>query len=265
MIRFSANIGFLWSELPMLERIAAAGRAGFTAVEMHWPYDTPAAELAAACRSAGVTVLGLNTPVGNAQAGEFGLGALPGREADFAQAMELSLSYAAALGAPFVHAMAGDADAKSPAARRTLVGNLQVAADRAAGQGTGLLLEALNPRDRPGYFYHRVEDAVAILEEVGRPNVKLMFDIYHVGVAQGDVIMRLRRLLPFVGHIQIAAVPSRAEPDEGEIAYDRVLRAVDGLGYDGWIGCEYKPRNGTDAGLGWPSALGFPLARHGRN
>jgi len=257
MIRFSANIGFLWAERPMTERIAAAGRAGFRAVEMHWPYDTPAAELAAACRDAGVEVVGLNTLPG--KPGEFGLGALVGRERDFAEAIELAVGFASALGAPFVHAMAGDADAGNPAARRTLVANLRAAADRAARDKVGLLLEALNPRDRAGYFYHRVEDALSILEEVGRPNVKLMFDIYHVSVAQGDVLKRLEVMLPHVGHIQIAAVPSRAEPDEGEIAYDRVLRTIEALGYGGWIGAEYKPRSGTDAGLGWPATLGFPL------
>lgn len=257
MIRFSANIGFLWADRPMTERILAAGRAGFRAVEMHWPYDTPAAELAAACRVAGVAALGLNTPVG--RAGEFGLGALSGREQDFAAAVELAVGCASTLGAPFVHAMAGDADAGDPAARRTLVANLRAAADRAARDDVSLLLEAINPRDRASYFYHRVEDALSILEEVGRPNIKLMFDVYHVGVAQGDVLKRLAAVLPHVGHIQIAAVPSRAEPDEGEIAYDRVLQAIDGMGYAGWIGAEYKPRQDTEAGLGWPAKLGFPL------
>lgn len=259
MIRFSANIGFLWPQLPITGRIAAAGRAGFRAIEMHWPYDTAKAALVEACRQAGVEVIGLNTPVGDATKGEFGLGALAGREAEFARAVEIALDYAKGLGAPFVHAMAGDADAREPNARGTLVANLRAAADRASADNISLLLEALNSRDRPGYFYHRVEDVISILEAVDRPNVKLMFDIYHLGVAQGDVLARLQRVLPHIGHIQIAAVPSRAEPDEGEIAYDRVLRAIDATGYAGWIGCEYKPRNDTDMGLRWATTLGFPL------
>lgn len=257
MIRLSANIGFLWPDRPLVERIAAAGRAGFRAVEMHWPYDVPAETLATACRAAGVAVVGLNTAVGDPAAGEFGLAALPGREADFASAFDSALRYALALGAPFVHAMAGVVDPASKAAERTLVSNLQAASDRAADRGVALLLEAINPRDRPGYFYSTVERAAEIIALADRPNVKLMFDAYHVGVGQGDLLTRLSRLLPLIGHIQIAAVPSRAEPDEGEIAYDRLLEAIDASGYAGWIGCEYKPRADTDAGLVWREKLGI--------
>jgi hydroxypyruvate isomerase len=256
---FSANIGFMWPDRPMLARIAAAGHAGFRAIEMHWPYDIPAADLAAACKAADVTVLSLNTPRGDLSRGEVGLGALPGRERDFAKAFGLSLDYARTLGAPFVHAMAGLAPPDSAAAERTLIANLASAADIAAEAGVGLLLEALNTRDNPGYFYSTVERAAEIADKVGRPNVKLMFDIYHVGVGQGDILTRLEKLLPLVGHIQIAAVPSRAEPDEGEIAYDRILRHIDASDYAGWIGCEYKPRGDTEAGLGWIEALGFSL------
>ncbi len=230
---------------------------------MHWPYDVPATDLAAACKVAGVVVVGLNTPVGDAAKGDFGLGALPGREADFVAAFGLSLDYARVLGAPFIHAMAGEVDPANLAAERTLVANLTRAADLAATAGVGILLEAINPRDKPGYFYSTVERAAEIIGKVGRPNVKLMFDIYHVGVGQGDSLTRLGKLLPVIGHMQIAAVPSRAEPDEGEIAYDRVLRAVDGLGYTGWIGCEYKPRGDTYAGLGWVDAIGLSLDPHG--
>lgn len=257
MVRLSANIGFLWPDRPLLERIEAAGRAGFRGVEMHWPYDVPADALAAACRKAGIVVLGLNTAAGNVAAGEFGLGALPGREADFAAALDQALRYAVALGAPFIHAMAGIVDPGSRDAERTLVANLTTAADRAAGSGIGLLLEAINPRDKPEYFYSTVERVAEIIRRVDRPNVKLMFDAYHVGVAQGDILRRLEKLLPLVGHIQIAAVPSRAEPDEGEIAFDRVLEAIDSLGYTGWVGCEYKPRADTDLGLKWREAFGL--------
>jgi len=255
MLKYSANIGFMWPDRPLLERIAAAGRAGFRAIEMHWPYDVPAKVIAAACRDAGVEVVGLNTVRG--RPGEFGLGALPGREADFAASFAQALDYAEVLGAPFIHAMAGAIDGHDAAAERTLVANLTAAADQAAAAGVGVLLEALNPRDNPGYFYSTVERAAEIIGKVGRPNIKLMFDCYHVGSGQGDILPRLKALLPVIGHIQIAAVPSRAEPDEGEIAYDRVLAAIDALGYAGWIGCEYKPRGNTDDGLVWFDRLGL--------
>ena len=186
MIRLSANLGFMWPDRPLLERIAAAGRTGFEAIELHWPYDVPAADIAAACRSSGVMLLGLNTRVGNATVGEFGLGALPGREADFAAAFDQSLDYCRATGANSIHAMAGVVQ-DTPRTATTLVANLKVASSRAADAGVTILLEAINPRDRAGYFYHRVERAAEIIADVGAPNVKLMYDAYHVGVGQGDV------------------------------------------------------------------------------
>lgn len=255
MIRLSANLGFMWPDRPLLDRIAAAGRAGFRAVELHWPYDVPAADTAAACRAAGVELLGLNTAVGNADAGEFGLGALPGREADFASAFAQSLDYAKATGATAIHAMAGVvSDTEVSAA--TLVRNLRAASSAAAEAGVTILLEAINPRDKAGYFYHRVERAAEIIDRVGAANIKLMYDAYHVGVGQGDVIRRFERLLPLIGHVQIAAVPSRAEPDEGELNYPAILEAIEASGYDGWVGCEYRPRGDTDAGLRWRDTFG---------
>ncbi|MGV3491370.1 MAG: hydroxypyruvate isomerase family protein [Devosia sp.] len=236
-----------------MQRIEAAGRAGFKAIELHWPYDVPAEEIAAACRAAGVTLLGLNTRVGNA--GEFGLGALPGREADFAAAFAQSLDYCRVTGATAIHAMAGVVP-DTPQSATTLVANLKVASRKASEQGVMILLEAINPRDKPGYFYHRVERAAEIIGDVGAPNVKLMYDAYHVGVAQGDIIRRLEALKPLIGHIQIAAVPSRAEPDEGEINYPAIFDAIEAVGYDGWVGCEYKPRGDTDAGLVWRETFG---------
>jgi hydroxypyruvate isomerase len=255
MIRLSANLGFMWPDRPLLERIAAAGRAGFKAIELHWPYDVPAADTAAACRAAGVKLLGLNTVVGNAASGEFGLGALPGREADFAAAFEQSLAYVRAAGGTSIHAMAGVAPDNADTAR-TLISNLKVASAKAAEAGVTILLEAINPRDKAGYFYHRVERAAEVIDAVGAGNVKLMYDAYHVGVAQGDVIRRLEKLLPLIGHIQIAAVPSRAEPDEGELNYPAIFDAIEATGYDGWVGCEYKPRGDTDAGLAWRETFG---------
>jgi hydroxypyruvate isomerase len=255
MPRFSANLGFLFSDLPEIERIEAAARAGFKAVEMHWPYHVPAAEMRTALTKAGVTMLGLNTPVGNAATGDFGLGAIPGRETEFQRAFDESLSYGAKIGASAVHCMAGVVDETSmAAAETTFIANLKTAADKAAQASMGLLLEPINHRDKPGYFLHHVEQAASIIEQVGRANVKIMFDCYHTQIMQGDLIRRFETHRSLIGHVQIAAVPSRAEPDEGEINYAEICRALDRLGYEGWVGAEYKPRGRTEDGLGWLSA-----------
>ncbi len=254
MIRLSANLGFMWPDRPLLERIAAAGRTGFKAIELHWPYDVPAEDTAAACRAAGVRLLGLNTATGN-MPGDFGLAALPGREADFAAAFAQSLAYARLAGASSIHAMAGVAP-DTPDTERTLVDNLKAASALAAEAGVTVLIEAINTRDKPGYFYHRAERAAEIVGAVGADNVRLMFDAYHVGVGQGDVIRRLEKLKPLIGHIQIAAVPSRAEPDEGDLNYPAIFDAIEAVGYGGWVGCEYRPRGDTDAGLSWRDTFG---------
>jgi hydroxypyruvate isomerase len=260
MLRFSANLGFLWSELPLLDRIAAAAGADFKAIELHWPYDVPAEQVREACAKHALTLLGLNTVVGDAARGEFGLGALPGREDQFQAAIDQSIDYCVASGATSIHAMAGVVTSHDKMkARATFVRNLATASKKAAKHGLTVLLEPINPRDRPNYFYSRAEEAADVISELGADNVKLMFDMYHVGVGEGDVLNKFERFLPVIGHVQIAAVPSRAEPDEGEIAFDRVLRIIDLLGYGGWIGCEYKPRSGTNAGLKWISELGFSL------
>ncbi|WP_114947174.1 hydroxypyruvate isomerase family protein [Microvirga calopogonii] len=252
MPRFSANLGFLFTEVPEIERVAAAATAGFKAVEMHWPYQVPAAEMRSALTGSQVTMLGLNTPVGNAAAGDFGLGALPGRESEFMQAVEQAVSYGHAIGATAVHCMAGvvTPDAVS-AAERTFVANLTLAADRAAQAGMTVLIEPINHRDKPGYFLHEVEQAASIIGQVGRRNVKIMFDCYHTQIMQGDLTRRLKDHLDLIGHVQIAAVPSRAEPDEGEIDCRYIGQFLDRIGYDGWIGAEYKPRGRTEDGLGW--------------
>jgi hydroxypyruvate isomerase len=197
-------------------------------------------------------MLGLNTPTGNP--GEFGLGAVHGREGDFAAAVELSLSYGAAIGATALHCMAGLGSADDRLAETTFVRNLTAAADKAANAGITLLIEPINHRDRPAYFLTRVEQAAAIIAQVGRANVKIMFDFYHVQIAQGDLLSRFQACRQLVGHVQMAAVPSRAEPDEGEVNYAEICRELDRLGYDGWIGAEYKPRGRTEDGLGWLKA-----------
>ena len=248
MPRYSANLGFLWASLPLPERIARAGAAGFKAVELHFPYDVPASETQAACRAAGVELVSLNTPPQDA----FGLGAMPGREAEFKEGFAQALDYARTAGAAGIHVMAGVVPAQaSVEATATFRDNLIWAAAEVQGTGMTLLLEPLNPRDRPGYFYSTLGRAEEMIARVGSPAVKIMFDVYNIAVAEGDVLNRLRRHFPRIGHVQIAGVPSRAEPDEGEIDYRHVLGELAALGWRGWIGCEYRPRGDVEAGLGW--------------
>jgi len=254
-LRFSANLGFLWPGLPILERIDAAAAAGFKAIELHWPYDTPATEVRARCELHGLQLLGINTVRG--KPGENGLGALAGREAEFQAAVDQSIAYCLEAGGTAIHCMAGFVPSQArEEGCRVFVKNLREASDKASPHGLMLLLEALNPRDAPDYFYSTQAEAARIREEVGRPNLKLMFDVYHVGVSEGDVLHKLAHYMPVIGHVQVAAVPSRAEPDEGEIDYRTVLAELDKLGYDGWVGAEYKPRADTDDGLGWMQRLG---------
>jgi hydroxypyruvate isomerase len=258
MPKFSANLGFLWPDRPMLERVDAAAKAGFRAIEMHWPYDVPAESVRERCDRLGLQLLGINTPLGDTAKGDFGLGAIAGREADFEKGFALSLEWGRRAGAGAIHAMAGVvAQQDRLKARATLVANLRRAA--AAAPDMTLLLEGLNPRDKPDYFYSTIRAKAEIIAEVGASNVKIMFDVYHVGISEGDVFKKLEAYLPLIGHVQFAAVPSRAEPDEGEIAYANVFREIDRLGYAGWIGCEYRPRGDTDAGLAWTKALGVTL------
>jgi hydroxypyruvate isomerase len=244
----------------LLARIDAAAGAGFRAIELHWPYDIPADEVEAACRRNGVKLLALNTAPGDISRGDFGLGAVPGREADFQAAIDQSIAYCRVTHARAIHVMAGVVAAGERAkARETLLRNMQTASAKAAAHDLTLLLEALNPRDKANYFYSTVGEAADVIGELALPNIRLMFDVYHVGVAEGDILKKLERHFPIIGHVQIAAVPSRAEPDEGEVAYPAVFKALEALGYAGWIGCEYKPRAETDAGLSWFTTLGMRL------
>ena len=257
MTGFSANLGFLWPDRPLLARIDAAAHAGFKAVELHYPYAVPAAEVAAACQRHGIALLGINTNVGSGEDPHVGLAAVPGREGDFAALFDQAHAYAVAAGGNSIHVMAGRVpEPERAAAAEVLVANLRQAAPKAAADGLAILLEPLNPFDMPGYFYSRVTEALPIIDRVGAGNVKLMFDTYHVGRVGDDVTGYLDRYRDYIGHIQIAAVPSRAEPDEGTLDYVAVLRQVGAIGYTGWVGAEYKPRAGTDEGLGWLAKLG---------
>jgi 2-dehydrotetronate isomerase len=256
-MRFAANLGFLWADRPLLARVEAAARAGFRAVEMHWPYEVPAGELAEAARRNKITLLGINTAPGNFAAGERGLGAVPGRERDFQATVDQSIEYCRSSGAMAIHAMAGNVAASDrEAARAMFAANLRMAAAKAAVHRITLLLEPLNPHDNPGYFYSTLTDAVSLIEELALPNIKLQFDAYHVARSEGDVLTKLGKYRRHIGNVQIAGVPTRAEPDEGEIAYPAVFAALDKLSYDGWIGCEYRPRGDTDEGLVWMPRMG---------
>jgi hydroxypyruvate isomerase len=250
MPRFAANFGFLFTDRPLIERFAAAAAGGFQAVEQQFPYDVSPAAVKAEIDRLGLTQLGINTPVG--QPGEFGLAALPGREKDFAAAFRQALDYVVAIGGTAVHCMAGVVPPeRRPAAEATFVANLGRAAEQAASRNITLLIEPINRRDRPDYFLSHVEHAADVIAKVGRPNVKIQFDCYHVQIMQGDLIRRIERHLPLIGHVQVAAVPSRNEPDSGEVNYPAIFAALDGMGYAGWVAGEYTPRRRTEDGLGW--------------
>jgi hydroxypyruvate isomerase len=253
MPRFAANLSWLFTEVPFLDRFAAAARAGFEAVEFLFPYDHAADQIAGALRAHGLANVLFNLPPGDWPAGERGIAAIPGREAEFRDSVELALAYARALGTPRLHVMSGvvPPGADRSAYRATYVANLRAAALRAARDDRIVLIEPLNPRDAPGYLVSTQAQAHAIRAEVGAANVKVQMDFYHCQIVEGDLATRLRKYLPHVGHIQIAGVPDRGEPDAGEVNYPYLFRLLDELGYAGWIGCEYRPARGTAAGLAW--------------
>lgn len=259
MPRFSVHLDYLYQDRPLLQRIDAAAASGFKAVECRFP-DVPAADFKAALDRNNLRALGINSPTG--AAGEFGFGALPGREADWDKSFSAALDYVTAVGATAIHCLAGKVDAGQRAAAETaFVANLRRAADLAAARNIKLYIEPINPRDMPGYFLNQVEHAADIIAKVGKPNVWLQYDFYHVQIVGGDLIRRLEKHFPIIGHIQCSQVPTRCEPDEqGEINYPFVFAEVDRLGYSEWIGCEYRPRALTEAGLGWGKAYGLKAA-----
>jgi hydroxypyruvate isomerase len=260
MPRFAANLAYLFTERLLLERFGAAAAAGFAAVELQFPYDHPTSAVKAQLDRHELTMLGLNTAPG--RNGEFGLAAVPGRERDFAGLFKQALDYIVEIGGSAIHVLAGKVPPEQrPAAEKTFVGNLTAAADAAGEKNITLLIEPINPRDRPGYFLTRAEQAADLIGKVGRPNVKIQFDFYHAQIVGGDLIRRFEKHLPAVGHVQIAAVPSRHEPDEGEVNYPAIFAALDRLGYRGWTSCEYRPRGRTEDGLGWVRPYGVAPRR----
>lgn len=259
MPKFAANVSMMFGELPVEERFAAARRAGFEAVEYLQPYADPVAEVRSWLDDADVAMILLNTVPGDAEAGERGLGAVPGREADFREHFEQALEYAAGLGAGMIHVMAGivPEGASRDEFESTFVTNLQRAARAAARHGVSLLLEPLNTVDMPGYLHTRCDETRRIIEAVVQPNVRMQYDFYHRQVMEGNLAPNLRRHLDIVGHIQFSSLPGRHEPQHGEVNMPFLFDVVDSLDYDGWIGCEYTPKASTLEGLSWGHPWGL--------
>ncbi len=264
MPRFSAHLTQLFTERPFAERFAAAAACGFVACEFRSPFEHDAREVAAWSRDAALPIVLFNAPAGRSDRGERGLAALPGREADFDEAMAVALRHADALDVPMVHVMAGvvptGVDAALRAAdhatyRATFVANLRRAARLFAGSGRTILIEALNPQDNPGYLLTTQADAQAIRAEVDEPNLFVQFDCYHAAMTEGVVLPLLEDGIAAIRHIQVAGAPGRHEPDTGSVDYATVFATIDRLPYDGWVGCEYKPAARTDDGLGWMRTL----------
>ena len=256
MPRFAANLSMMYTEHDFLDRFAAAAADGFTAVEYLFPYEHDARLLAQRLADNGLQQVLFNAPPGDWERAERGLACLPGREDDFHRSFaEQALPYALALQCPRIHVMAGliPPGAERPRLRDTYVANLRWAAGQAAAHGIDVLIEPINTRDVPGYFLNRQDHAHQILAEVAAPNLKVQMDLYHCQIVEGDLASKLSQYLPggCVGHIQMAGVPARHEPDLGELNYPYLFALLDELGYGGHVGCEYRPRAGTTAGLGW--------------
>jgi 2-dehydrotetronate isomerase len=255
MPRFAANLSMMYAEHAFLERFAAAATDRFAAVEFLFPYEWPAATLARLLAEHRLEQVLFNAPPGDFAGGERGIACLPGREGEFRSGVERALEYAAALRCPRLHLMAGlvPSGSSRESLRATYLANLAWAAGKADAAAVDLLIEPINSRDIPGYFLNRQDEAHAIVAELDVPRLKVQMDLYHCQIVEGDVAMKLRRYLPGgrVGHLQIAGVPERHEPDRGELDYGYLFEVIDELRYSGWIGCEYRPAAGTTSGLGW--------------
>ena len=252
MPRFAANLSMMFTEHPFLDRFAAAAAAGFEAVEFLFPYEHPPEVIAGKLRDAGLTLALFNMPPGDWAAGERGMAAIPGREAEFRESVPVALRYAKAMGCRTLHCMSGmTGDRDRAACEATFVENFRFAADAAAGEGITILVEPINTRNMPGYFVNHQMDGIALIERVGRPNVSLQLDLYHAQIMDGDLSKLIEKLAGRFAHVQIASVPDRHEPGEGELNFPHLFSVLDRVGYEGWIGCEYNPRGETLAGLGW--------------
>ncbi|MEY4564770.1 MAG: hypothetical protein RLZZ618_4047 [Pseudomonadota bacterium] len=253
MPRFAANLSWMYTEHPFLDRFEAAARDGFNAVEFLFPYEHDVQAIAAALRRHGLSLVLFNAPPGDWAAGDRGTASVPGREAEFRAGIVLALQHATALACPRVHVMSGCLSASPTAHAPVLLENLHWACAQAADAGVELLIEPINRRDMPGYFLERQAEAHAIVNTVGAANLKVQMDLYHCQITEGDVATRLREHLATgrVGHLQMAGVPERREPDDGELNYPYLFALIDSLGFEGHVGCEYRPRAGTSEGLAW--------------
>ena len=267
MPRFAANLTMMFTEWSFLDRFAAAADAGFTAVEFLFPYEHAPEAVGERLTRNGLTQALFNLPPGDWAAGERGIAAFPKRFDELKAGVATGLTYAAATGVKRLHLMSGLADRADPKARAAYREAVAYAAGALAEKGLDLVLEPINGRNMPGYFLNDFAFTQALIAELGLPNLKLQFDIYHCQIIHGDVTMRLRQLMPITGHVQIASVPSRNEPDGEELNYPFLFAELDRLGYDGFVGCEYNPRAGTLNGLSWfaPYAAATPAHKVGAN
>lgn len=258
MPRLAANLSMMFNEVPFLDRFAAARQAGFEAVEFLFPYEFPAKELRQRLDDNGLTQALFNLPPGDWAKGERGLASLPGRVEEFRASVQKALDYAAALDCKLLHCMAGivPEGVAAVTAASLYAANLAWAGELAKPAGVKLVIEPINHRDMPGYFLHTEAQGAAVVEAIGRDRLGLQFDVYHCQITEGDVTKRMEAFMPVIGHIQIADVPARNEPGTGEIGWEFVFRRMDELGYQGWVGCEYRPAGDTVQGLAWRKRFG---------
>lgn len=253
MPKFAANLSMMFNEVPFPQRFAEAAKAGFKGVEFLFPYEHAPEEVAGWLKQNKLQNVLFNMPPGDWAAGERGTASIPGREAEFRAGVEKAIKYAKVMGTPQLHAMSGNLPAGADRAKHkaTYVANIRYAAGELAKHNLMLVLEAINQRDMPAFFLKTQGEAYEVCKEIGAPNLKIQFDIYHCQVQEGDLATKLRKYFDLIGHIQIASAPERNEPVDGEINYPYLFRLLDELKFDGWVGCEYRPKAGTVQGLGW--------------
>ena len=267
MPRFAANLWYLFQEVDLMDRFGAAAKAGFKAVEIQFPYQWRGADLAERLDAFGLRNVLINAPPGDWEAGERGLAALPGREEEFRDSIGQAIDYGRTLSCPAIHVMAGVLadECDRQRAMETYAENLAFAATRCSEEGIKVLIEALNPLDAPGYLIGDTAETRSVIDIVGHDNLYMQYDLYHGAMNGEDLIETIGANLDVIGHMQVAGVPGRHEPDRhepgqsggGDMDYGELFEAIDGLGYTGWIGCEYRPRAGTVEGLGWAAAYGI--------
>ena len=253
MPKFAANLTMMFNEHDFPDRFAAAAKTGFTAVEFLFPYDYSPLEVGGWLKENNLKNVLFNLPPGDWAAGERGIAALPGRDVEFKEGVAKAIEYALVLGTPQLHMMAGVIPSGGDRAlhRKSYLDNMRYAARELAHHGIDLLLEPINTRDMPGYFLNTQAQANELRMESGESNVKIQMDFYHAQIVEGDLSATFKKFFDGIGHVQIAGVPNRNEPDDGEVNYSYIFSLLDEKGYLGWVGCEYRPKGGTEDGLGW--------------